>query len=354
MPLGQPASFDAQPPALASFGVAEAENELRACTRAGYRVLVCFPHLGEARRTHLPAAPGRGRPRPIPAAAGPTSPGWRSASRSSGAGSSRRACAWPCCPSAQLFRRRGARGPARIGRALATVADLRTGDYVVHEDHGVGRFVRFDTKEVGGVVRDYLYLEFRGDDRLYVPHDQLAKVSRYVGADGRAPALAKLGGKAWQTLKSRARIAVRELAGELIALYARRQSATKPPHGPTTSGWRRLEASFPYEETDDQERAIDVVKEDMESDRPMDRLVCGDVGFGKTEVAVRAAFKAASAGRQVLMLVPTTILAQQHAATFKDRFRDFPIARRDGLALPAAGRGEARAGRSTRTARSTC
>jgi transcription-repair coupling factor (superfamily II helicase) len=150
-------------------------------------------------------------------------------------------------------------------------------------------------------------------------------VSRYVGADGRAPALAKLGGKAWQTLKSRARIAVRELAGELIALYARRQGATKPPHGPDDEWMGRLEASFPFEETDDQEAAIDVVKEDMESDRPMDRLVCGDVGFGKTEVAVRAAFKAASGGRQVLMLVPTTILAQQHAATFKDRFRDFPV-----------------------------
>ena len=131
-------------------------------------------------------------------------------------------------PSAQLFRRRS-RGPVRIGRALATMADLRAGDYVVHEDHGIGRFVRFDTKEVGGVVRDYLYLEFRGDDRLYVPHEQLAKVSRYVGADGRAPALCKLGGKAWQTLKCRARVAVRELAGELLALYARRQTATKQP-----------------------------------------------------------------------------------------------------------------------------
>ena len=158
-----------------------------------------------------------------------------------------------------------------------------------------------------------------------MPHDQLAKVSRYVGADGRAPALAKLGGKAWQTLKSRARIAVRELAGELIALYARRQSATKPPHDADDEWMARLEESFPFEETDDQEAAIDIVKEDMESDRPMDRLVCGDVGFGKTEVAVRAAFKAASAGRQVLMLVPTTILAQQHAATFRDRFRDFPV-----------------------------
>ena len=324
MPLGQPASFDAQPPALASFGVAEAENELRSLTRAGYRVLVCFPHLGEARRTHLQLRRVEAA-LPDPGAGGPDEPGVAFCVAQLRRGFVAPGLRLAVLPSAQLFRRRGARGPARIGRALATVADLRTGDYVVHEDHGVGRFVRFDTKEVGGVVRDYLYLEFRGDDRLYVPHDQLAKVSRYVGADGRAPALAKLGGKAWQTLKSRARIAVRELAGELIALYARRQSATKPPHGSDDEWMGRLEASFPYEETDDQETAIDVVKEDMESDRPMDRLVCGDVGFGKTEVAVRAAFKAASAGRQVLMLVPTTILAQQHAATFKDRFRDFPI-----------------------------
>jgi transcription-repair coupling factor (superfamily II helicase) len=324
MPLGQPASFDARPPALASFGVAEAENELRSLERAGYRVLVCFPHLGEARRTHLQLR------RVEVALPDPGAPGPEEAGVAFCVGQIRRGFVAPglrlaVLPSGQLFRRRSSRGPARIGRALATVADLRPGDFVVHEDHGVGRFVRFDTKEVGGVVRDYLYLEFRGDDRLYVPHDQLAKVSRYVGSDGRAPALAKLGGKAWQTLKSRARIAVRELAGELIALYARRQSATKAPHGADDEWMARLEGSFPFEETDDQETAIDAVKEDMESDRPMDRLVCGDVGFGKTEVAVRAAFKAASGGRQVLMLVPTTILAQQHAATFKDRYRDFPV-----------------------------
>jgi transcription-repair coupling factor (superfamily II helicase) len=324
MPLGQTASFDAQPPALASFGVAEAENELRSLTRAGYRVLVCFPHLGEARRTHLQLRRVEAE-LPDPGAEGPEEAGVAFCVAQLRRGFVAPGLRLAVLPAAQLFRRRGSRGPARIGRALATVADLRTGDYIVHEDHGVGRFVRFDTKEVGGVVRDYLYLEFRGDDRLYVPHDQLAKVSRYVGADGRAPALARLGGKAWQTLKSRARIAVRELAGELIALYARRQSATKPPHGADDEWMARLEESFPFEETDDQEAAIDIVKEDMESDRPMDRLVCGDVGFGKTEVAVRAAFKAASAGRQVLMLVPTTILAQQHAATFRDRFRDFPV-----------------------------
>jgi transcription-repair coupling factor (superfamily II helicase) len=325
MPLGQPYQFEAQLPALASSGISEAENELRALVRAGYRVLVCFAHLGEARRTHMSLrrieadlpAPGASGPDEAgvafcvsPLRHGFVSPGLRVA----------------VLPAAQLLRRRGPRGAARFGgRALSTVADLRSGDYVVHEDHGVGRFVRFDTKEVGGVVRDYLYLEFRGDDRLYVPHDQLAKVSRYVGADGKAPALSKLGGKAWSTLKSRARVAVRELAGELLALYARRQTATRPPVGPDDEWMARLEASFPFDETDDQEVAIDAVKEDLEAPQPMDRLVCGDVGFGKTEVAVRAAFKVASAGRQVLMLVPTTILAQQHAATLRDRFRDFPI-----------------------------
>ena len=324
MPLGQPFQFEAQRPALASTGIAEAENELRALVRAGYRVLVCFAHLGEARRTHMalrritadvPAPGGRGPDEAgvafvvSPLRHGFVSPAQRVA----------------VLPAAQLLRRRGARGPARFGRALSTVADLRTGDYVVHEDHGVGRFVRFDTKEVGGVVRDYLYLEFRGDDRLYVPHDQLAKVSRYVGADGRAPALARLGGKAWSTLKSRARVAVRELAGELLALYARRQTATRQPVGSDDEWMARLEASFPFDETDDQGVAIDAVKQDLEAPQPMDRLVCGDVGFGKTEVAVRAAFKVASAGRQVLMLVPTTILAQQHAATLRERFRDFPV-----------------------------
>ncbi|HEX2377221.1 MAG TPA: CarD family transcriptional regulator, partial [Gaiellales bacterium] len=163
MPLGQPASFDARPPALASFGVAEAENELRSLERAGYRVLVCFPHLGEARRTHLQLR------RVDVALPDPGAPGPEEAGVAFCVGQIRRGFVAPglrlaVLPSGQLFRRRSSRGPARIGRALATVADLRPGDFVVHEDHGVGRFVRFDTKEVGGVVRDYLYLEFRGDD----------------------------------------------------------------------------------------------------------------------------------------------------------------------------------------------
>jgi transcription-repair coupling factor (superfamily II helicase) len=324
MPLGQSHSFEAQLPALASFGIAEAENELRALVRAGYRVLVCFPHLGEASRMRM-ALTRIEVETPPPGDAGPQEAGvaFCHAALRSGV-----VIPWlrlAVITSAQLFRRRAARRGIGGGRALVAFGDLRPGDHVVHDDHGVGRFVRFDTKQVAGVVRDYLYLEFRGDDRLYVPHEQLGKVSRYIGSDGSTPTLAKLGGKAWHNLKSRARVAVRELAGELLALYARRQSALRPPF-PRDDEWTaRLEEAFPYEETDDQQRAIDAVTEDMEADRPMDRLVCGDVGFGKTEVAVRAAMKCVTGGRQVLALVPTTILAQQHGATFRERFRDFPV-----------------------------
>ena len=224
-----------------------------------------------------------------------------------------------------MFRRRAPRGDARIGRALQSFADLRTGDHVVHEDHGVGKLLGFETKTVAGVTRDYLFVGFRGDDRLYVPHEQIGKVSRYVGADARAPALSRLGGKAWQLIKSRARESARELAGELIALYARRQTMPGVAYDLTSDWLERLEASFPYRETDDQRTAIEAVKEDLEAPRPMDRLVCGDVGFGKTEVALRAAFAVALDGRQVLMLVPTTVLAQQHWNTFRERFADFPV-----------------------------
>src|SRR5206468_4239735 len=211
------------------------------------------------------------------------------------------------------------------GRALQSFADLRTGDYVVHEDHGIGKLLGFETKSVAGVTRDYLLLAFRGEDRLYVPHEQIGKISRYIGADASAPALSKLGGKAWQTLKTRARESVRELATELIALYAQRQQASGIAYDLSNEWLERLEAEFPYRETRDQEQAIEAVKEDLESPGPMDRLVCGDVGFGKTEVAVRAAFAVAVNGRQVLFLAPTTILTEQHFNTFRERFRDFPV-----------------------------
>ena len=290
MPLGQPYSFDAQPPALASFGVAEAENELRALVRAGYRVLVCFPHVGEAQRTSMALNRVDAELLP-PGSAGPGEPGIGFVLGSLRHGFVAPMLRFALLPSAQLFRRRSARRAPGLGRALAAFGDLHPGDYVVHEDHGVGRFLQFDTKQVGGVVRDYLHLAFRGEDRLYVPHEQLGKVSRYIGSDGSAPALSKLGGKAWLNLRTRARTAVRELAGELLALYAHRQNQLRPAF-PADDEWTaRLEASFPYEETDDQQRAIESVTEDMEADRPMDRLVCGDVGFGKTEVAVRAALR---------------------------------------------------------------
>ena len=228
-------------------------------------------------------------------------------------------------PDTQVFRKRARTRAAPAGRALQSFADLRTGDFVVHEDHGIGKLLGFETKTVAEVTRDYLYLGFRGDDRLYVPHEQIGKVSKYIGADAGAPALSKLGGKAWQNLKSRARTSLRELAGELLALYARRQQAPGVAYELENEWLERLEAEFPYRETEDQRSAIEAVKEDLEAPRPMDRLVCGDVGFGKTEVAVRAAFAVAVNGKQTLMLVPTTVLAEQHWNTFRERYRDFPV-----------------------------
>jgi transcription-repair coupling factor (superfamily II helicase) len=322
-PSAQPFSFEAQRPAIAARGLAEAENELGALVRAGLRVVVAFAHEGEAlRNQHLLRRvesrlfePGDELPKDseLLYAVAPARRGlvWRELGIA-------------VLPDTQVFRRRP-RAAQRVGRALQSFADLRTGDYVVHEDHGVGKLLGFETKEVAEVTRDYLLLAFRGDDRLYVPHEQLGKVSRYVGADSGAPALSKLGGKAWQLLKSRAREGIRELAGELLRLYAQRQQAPGHPFDLDHEYLDQLEASFPYRETDDQRAAIEAVKEDMEAARPMDRLVCGDVGFGKTEVAVRAAFAAALNGRQALMLVPTTVLAQQHWNTFRERYRDFPV-----------------------------
>ena len=228
-------------------------------------------------------------------------------------------------PDTQVFRRKAPRATAPIGRALASFSDLRTGDYVVHEDHGIAQLIGFETKEVASVVRDYLLLAFRGDDRVFVPHEQIGKVSRYIGSDSKAPTLSKLGGKAWDNLKNRARAHLREMAGELLALYAQRQTRPGVAYDVEQEWVERLEAEFPYRETEDQARAIEAVKEDLEAPHPMDRLVCGDVGFGKTEVALRAAFAVAVAGKQVLMLVPTTILAQQHWNTFRNRYRDFPV-----------------------------
>ena len=232
-------------------------------------------------------------------------------------------------PEHRLFRRRRApEGPVRVGRrgALRSFAELRTGDIVVHEDHGVARFAGFDTKTVAGVTRDYLNLEYAGSDRVFMPVEQLAKISRYVGGGGEhGPTLSKLGGTRWDTLKARARRAAQDMAGELLNLYAERKRREGHAFPPDTEWQQEFEAAFQYTETPDQRDAIEFVKADMEAPRPMDRLICGDVGYGKTEVALRAAFKSAQDGKQVMMLVPTTILAQQHYGTFSERLKDYPV-----------------------------
>jgi transcription-repair coupling factor (superfamily II helicase) len=207
--------------------------------------------------------------------------------------------------------------------------ELRTGDFVVHEQHGIGRYVEMVQRTVNGADREYLVIEYapskRGQpgDRLFVPTDQLDQLSRYVG--GESPTLHKMGGSEWQKAKSRARKAVREIAAQLIQLYAVRQNSQGHAFGPDTPWQRELEDAFPYHETPDQLAAIEEVKADMEKPTPMDRLICGDVGYGKTEIAVRAAFKAVQDGKQVAVLVPTTLLAQQHYNTFSERVGQFPV-----------------------------
>ncbi|MBM3685624.1 MAG: transcription-repair coupling factor [Actinobacteria bacterium] len=224
--------------------------------------------------------------------------------------------------------RDAARMPSRRRRAIDPL-QLAAGDLVVHEQHGVGRYVEMSQRTVGDATREYLVIEYaasrRGQppDRLYVPTDQLDQVTRYVG--GEAPALSKLGGSDWQRTKARARRAVREIADELVRLYAKRQSTPGHAFGQDTPWQHELEDAFPFVETPDQLASIDEVKADMERAIPMDRVICGDVGYGKTEIAVRAAFKAVQEGKQVAVLVPTTLLVQQHFRTFTERYAPFPV-----------------------------
>lgn len=218
--------------------------------------------------------------------------------------------------------------PTRRKRAIDPLS-LQSGDFVVHEKHGVGKFVSLEQRTLQGQTREYVVLEYaaskRGQpaDRLFVPSDQLDQVTGYVG--GEAPGLHKLGGSDWASSKSKARKAVKEIAGELVRLYAARQSAPGRQFGPDTPWQGELEDAFPFVETRDQLASIDEVKADMEKSMPMDRIVCGDVGYGKTEIAVRAAFKAVQDGAQVAVLVPTTLLVRQHFQTFSERFAPFPI-----------------------------
>ncbi|MFL5964122.1 MAG: transcription-repair coupling factor [Gaiellaceae bacterium] len=321
LPQGQPFSFDAQRPAIAARGLSEAENELGGFLRQGLDVIVAFPHRGEAlrqqtllRRVSATMLDSGDDPQGLTFAVAPARRGfvWRE-------------LGFALLPDTQVFRKRPPRATAAPGRALQSFSDLRTGDYVVHEDHGIAQLLGFETKEVAGVTRDYLLLAYRGDDRVYVPHEQIGKVSRYIGADSKAPTLSKLGGKAWDNLKTRARAHLREMAGELLQLYAQRQTQPGIAYNVEHEWVEQLESEFPYRETDDQRTAIEAVMEDLESAHPMDRLVCGDVGFGKTEVALRGAFTVAVNGKQVLMLVPTTVLAQQHWNTFRNRYRDYPV-----------------------------
>ncbi|MDQ6927666.1 MAG: DEAD/DEAH box helicase, partial [Actinomycetota bacterium] len=201
--------------------------------------------------------------------------------------------------------------------------DLQPGDYVVHHQHGVARYGGMVKRAIGGTERDYLLLEYRGGDKLYVPSDQIDAVRHYTGGD--TPSLSRLGGTDWARTKSRVKSAVREIAEELVQLYRTRMASPGHAFPPDTPWQRELEDAFPFQETPDQLRAITEVKADMEQPVPMDRLVCGDVGFGKTEVAIRAAFKAAQDGRQTAILVPTTLLAQQHFQTFSERFAGYPV-----------------------------
>jgi transcription-repair coupling factor (superfamily II helicase) len=218
--------------------------------------------------------------------------------------------------------------PSRRKKAIDPL-ELKPGDYVVHEQHGVGRYIELVARTVANVSREYLVIEYapskRGQpgDRLFVPTDTLEQVTKYVG--GEAPAVHRIGGADWQNTKRKARKAVKQIAAELIQLYAARMSAPGYAFSPDTSWQRELEAAFPYVETIDQLSTIEEVKRDMERSYPMDRVVCGDVGYGKTEIAIRAAFKAVQDAKQVAVLVPTTLLVQQHFKTFEERYAGFPI-----------------------------
>ncbi len=206
---------------------------------------------------------------------------------------------------------------------LSHFRDIKPGDYVVHSAHGIGKYIGVETLDVGGIHKDYLHIKYGGDDKLYVPTEQVNLLQKYIGAEGEVPRLHRMGGTEWVKAKARAKKSVEDIAKQLIEIYAKRKQAKGFAFSPDDSSQHDFEDAFPYQETDDQLKAIAEIKEDMEKEKPMDRLLCGDVGFGKTEVAIRAAYKAAMDGKQVAVLVPTTVLAQQHFQTFNARFMDF-------------------------------
>ncbi|GAF77296.1 unnamed protein product, partial [marine sediment metagenome] len=205
------------------------------------------------------------------------------------------------------------------------VSELAAGDYVVHIEHGIARFGGLTRMLAEGIEREYLVLEYAAGDRLYVPTDQIERVSRYIGAGDRPPTLSRFGTQEWLRTKQRIKESVADIAQELLRLYAAREITPGLPFSQDSLWQQELESSFPYVETPDQLEAVLAVKADMEKTKPMDRLVCGDVGYGKTEVALRAAFKAVMDNKQIALLVPTTVLAQQHFATFRERLQAFPV-----------------------------
>jgi transcription-repair coupling factor (superfamily II helicase) len=318
------AAFRASRAESPARNIGEAEGELEKLVRSGYRTVVAFDSRGEAERSRYGL--DRLDARLLEGGLLSPDPGLSFAEARLREGFVSPELRLAVFPFRRLVhrRKRAAEAVPGAGRGRLAFSDLRVGDYVVHEDHGVARFAGFETREVGGISRDYLYLEYKGEDRVYVPTDQLAKLSRYAGA-GAQPTLSALGGKRWQNMKARARKAAGALAGELLNLYAERRTRRGHPFPPDGEWQMTMEAAFPYRETADQVEAIEAVKADMESEQPMDRLVCGDVGFGKTEVALRAAVKAASDGKQVMVLAPTTILAQQHFGTFRERLAELPF-----------------------------
>lgn len=227
----------------------------------------------------------------------------------------------------QKQRKSTRRSDAKMDNAerIRSYTELKVGDYVVHQNHGIGKYMGIGTLEINGIHKDYLHIIYAGGDKLSVPVDQLHLIQRYVSSEDKEPKVNKLGGSEWTKVKNKVKASVKDIADDLIKLYAARQSSPGYAFEKDTAEQQEFEDLFPYQETKDQLRAIDEIKKDMEMPRPMDRLLCGDVGYGKTEVAIRSAFKAVIEGKQVAVLVPTTILAQQHYETFRERFADYPF-----------------------------
>jgi len=301
-------------------------GQLRELTATGYRVVVCADGPGSAERIDaLLREHGVSYPLQVEGGAVLAEPGGHVAVAPLHRGFILPSVKLAVLAESDLTGRRRTHRAARPRKRAAQTFfdDLVVGGYVVHHHHGVARFGGMVRRAIGGVERDYLLLEYRGDDKLYVPSDQIDGVRPYTGGD--SPSLSRMGGADFAKAKARVRSEVATVAQELVVLYQKRLHAPGHAFAPDSPWQRELEESFPFEETPDQLRAIDEVKADMESSVPMDRLVCGDVGFGKTEVALRAAFKAVQDGRQVAVLVPTTLLAQQHFATFGDRFAPYPV-----------------------------